>query len=69
MSMPTGELFDDLYSFDTARLAWTTFNYDNFQNSTRPSHRRDHGFISFETRLYVFGGVGYGGIRNEHVFS
>lgn len=59
-SAPIGELFDDLLSYDTSRMVWTSFE-DSFQNATRPSHRREHGFTSVGSRLYVFGGIGYGG--------
>ncbi len=51
---PSAGALDDLWSFDSATMAWTLLSAA--ANGARPSARYGHGFTSAGGKLYAFGG-------------
>ncbi len=54
----SGVLFNDLVMFEPAIVNWSRPS----MTGNWPSPRKDHGFTSDDSHLYVFGGEGYNGI-------
>lgn len=58
ITLISGVLFNDLVMFEPAIVKWSRPS----MTGNWPSPRKDHGFTSDDSQLYVFGGEGFNGI-------